>query len=270
MQVTHERPDNWPWLTHVAGAAFVATAVAFLAAAARHPGARLAATGTPVRPAALFYWFGALQVAGLGVYVWSLYRRPVADVALYSRGWMVVALVGHAAGWGLWTHSHFAAAAGAFLVAAAAVTFGLAACYANTHTERGVPCPAGSFTVPTCAEYARTTNPVSMFGAWLWVLSYVAVVAAAFDAHAVSSPEAAANILALYIALTLVPFAQFFHDVHYPFVWWLALATVAAAVPGPALHAMVWASVGLAAGFSVYGMHARFLFVSSPYLLLDP
>ena len=261
--LTYEYPDSMPGLSLATAALYVATVITYAVAASRLPLERLRATGLPIATPHFFIVLGFIVLALLGLYAYRLMARPVQPLALVLRLGVLVGLVGHTVGWAAWAHSSFVVAAVAFVIGAAAVTMVLVAAEARTCREYAGP---HTLLTPCTADYVMTNFPVSTFGGWLWALGYVATAGALYDGGTVSSPDAVANVLLLFLLIVLVPYALFMHGAHMSMLWLVVFSTLASGVDGSALHALLWASVGAMGVFTAYGTHARFVYHADAYV----
>jgi hypothetical protein len=255
--------------------------VAFCYAIARHPGDRLADTGSPVVPDQAFFLVQIALFVALGYYIYRLWIWKYDSHILFLRCPLGVTLALKGVGWLLWSHGLMTWATiviGLGTVAISAVMFWFTKESQRFVCENMDPADHVTPYKPPCPDvYWATVAPAMSLVGWMWVLLYLVLVAALADADQLATADAAANILIIFVAITVFPVVQFFHSVFIPVVWWLSLVFLARTITlepsNGALFAVVWACVGLTAGLLFYALHAHFIdkirfYMDTSYTLL--
>lgn len=235
----------------------------FIYALTKHPIDLIEKTGSPIVPSTSFLCIQGLVFICMAIYLYRLFTVKCDVHANLMSVPMALSLTLLGVGWIFVGHDILGLAAAAVGAAAAILT--LSVLYYTQRTTQTVLDGAHPLDVvtpylpPGWEGYLSVISTVSTISGWLWVLFYVLLIANLFGEGNISSHAAAGDILIAIFVVVVFVVAQQFDTVNEPFIWWLSIISISSNIEGSSLHAVIWAAVGLSAGFFIGGMRERMM-----------
>lgn len=247
-------------------ASFVLAGSGYGYAVSRHALDVIADTGSPIVPSHAFYWVQVLVLLSVGLYIYRLWSDRCDVHANFMRVPVLLTLTLLGVAWILLGHHQLPWATTAVGAGLVVIMFSLLVYTTKTThmvTTQSHPLDVVTpYLPPQMTSYGYVIATSTTLAGWMAILFYVFLVATLFDSNAISSTGAAADILIAYLALLIIPASICYSLVNEPFVVWLTLITIARNIEGSALHAVVWAGIGILSALVYCGIRDRFSLMS--------